>query len=193
MSGLTFFEEGHRYELDGVEIPSVSHILRFMRQEIYGEAPKWMVENAARRGTRVHEITATLDADGTAECDEELLLYVDAYVRFLKDIKPSWTAIEKPYHNAEMGFAGTIDRAGVIDGKRVIVDIKVQEQIKKPLVQAQLNAYGILYGDVDQLLCLQLKKDGTYKLHPVTEDPGIFLACYTIHKTLEKKRRKKRE
>ena len=35
MSNLKFFDEGHRYELDGVEIPSVSELSRFASREVY--------------------------------------------------------------------------------------------------------------------------------------------------------------
>lgn len=37
MANLVFFEENHRYTVDGEEVPSVSELTRFIAKEIYGE------------------------------------------------------------------------------------------------------------------------------------------------------------
>ena len=35
MATLLFFDQGHKYTLDGEELPSVSELCRFLSREIY--------------------------------------------------------------------------------------------------------------------------------------------------------------
>jgi hypothetical protein len=189
---VTLREEDHVYQKpDGTEIDSVSHILRFMSREYYSNIQQYTLDNAADRGTRVHKATEILDKWGEVEADADTEPYIRAYVQFKRDYKPKWDLIEGVRYSSELGFAGTIDRKGVIKGRAAKVDLKVQEQIKKPMVKAQLNGYDKLE-PTEYLYCLQLKKDGTYKLHPIEKDDSEFMACLTLHRALAKKPRKKK-
>lgn len=189
---VSFREDVHEYRLpDGTVIPSVSEILRFMSREIYGGITQWTLDNAADRGTRVHKACEVLDKWGEVECEPDIEPQVRAYVKFCNDYKPQWDSVERAVCNTELGYAGTIDRGGRMNSKKVLVDIKAQEQIKKPLVNAQVNGYNQIYG-AEELYCLQLKKDGTYRLHSIDLDVSEFMACLTLHKALQKKPRKKK-
>ena len=42
MATLLFFDQGHKYTLDGEELPSVSELCRFLSREIYGDVAQWM-------------------------------------------------------------------------------------------------------------------------------------------------------
>ncbi len=191
---ISFQEDNHEYRLpDGTPVPSVSEILRFMSRELYGGIMQYTLDHAADRGTRIHKECEILDKYGTTEADADIVPYLQAYVKFKKEHNPQWDSIERPGYHATMMYAGTTDRIGTMDGKSCILDIKVQEQIKKPMVKAQLNGYALMFAQQpDALYCLQLKKDGTYRLHEVEKDIGEFMACYTLHKALEKKPRKKK-
>lgn len=192
MAQLLFYDADHRYELDGVELPSVSEIIRFLSREIYQDAEQYRLDQAAERGAKVHRALELLDKLGEVEAEEVVLPYCQAYLAFCRDHRVNWELIEKPLASAELGFAGTLDRAGYVDDRRCIVDLKTTATVKKPLVKAQLNAYELLSQAngrpaSEALYCLQLNKDGTYGLYNVTIDDSEFQACLLLHRALRKK------
>ena len=196
MAKLIFFDDRHEYQVDGEIVPSVSEILRFISREVYGDVTQFRLDHAADRGHNVHSACEQLDRFGSAEIDAEIEPYINAYIQFRKDHKPVWGKIEYAMYSSEFGYAGTIDRQGVMDGKPVILDIKSSYKVETSLVTAQLNAYWRLanenYMDVAELWVLHLKKDGTYKLIQVQHDESTFLACFMLHNALKKKSRKKK-
>ena len=197
MGKLIFFDKDHTYQVDGEIVPSVSEILRFMSREIYDTVNQYTLDNAADRGRRVHKACENIDRYGSCEITRDIEPYVRAYMKFINDRSPQWMRIEHASHNAELGYAGTIDRYGLICERNYIVDIKTNSQIKTPLVTAQLNGYDLslqLEGiPVDGLAVLQLRNDGEYRFREIDKNPATFLACLTLHKALKKKSRNKKE
>lgn len=193
MAKLIFFDEGHEYQVDGVRVPSVSEVIRFMSREVYGDINQYTLDNAADRGTRIHKACEVLDKYGKVECDEDIAPYITAYVSFLKLNKPQWTFIEKAMVNEELGYAGTIDRFGVIGSHKVLLDIKSSYTVHKHLATAQLGGYSMLAPETpDDRYILHLKPDGTFKLIDIPADSSLFMACLTLHKAMEKKGRKRK-
>lgn len=190
MATLFLDDELHRYELDGKEVPSVSRILRFLRQDVYADIRQDILDDAAKRGTSVHEACETLDKSGTVDIDDGIEGYVRAYVRFLREHNCEWSAIESPIANRKFWYAGKPDRVGIVDEKLSIVDIKAQSSIHKTLVKAQLNAYKLCFEDVESLFCLQLMRDGKYRLYDVSIDASEFMSCLVLHNALSKKHRR---
>ena len=195
MATLLFFDEGHKYTLDGEELPSVSELCRFLSREIYGEITQYKLDNAAERGTAVHKATEILDKYGTVDVQDDILPYVQAYLTFRKEHEVEWIKIEYALHHPEDRYAGTMDRYGMVDGKKALVDLKSTYTVHKPLCAASLNLYrralqanGV---EVDVLYILHLKKDGKYKLIPMETDELLAVSLITIHKALQKKRRKR--
>ena len=193
MAQLLFFDEGHKYTIDGEELPSVSELTRFISREIYGDVGQFNLDRAADRGTAVHKATELLDKYGTAEIDEDIAPYLQAYIAFRKEHKCEWQKIEYATHHPENLYAGTLDRVGTVDGKLVVLDIKTSSTIQKPLYTAQLNLYRKTLPDpIEQLVILHLKKDGTYKLIDIPIDDTLADACITMHEALKKKKRSKK-
>lgn len=196
MAKLIFFDDRHEYQVDGEIVPSVSEILRFISREVYGDVTQFRLDHAADRGHNVHSACEQLDRFGSAEIDAEIEPYINAYIQFRKDHKPAWSKIEHAMHSQKYGFAGTLDRYGMIGNKAVILDIKSSYKVETALVGAQLNAYRILAEGngmpVDELYVLHLRKDGTYKLIQPLIDERVFMACLTLHDALKKKSRKKK-
>lgn len=216
MKNLKFFDEGYRYELDGIELPSVSEISRFASREVYGnDISKYVLDKACERGTAVHKATEELDKTGKCEISPEYVEYLNAYVKFRKDFNiKEYTYIEKPLADEKTGYAGTLDRVYVIDedfakavkkqcktdisefiGQYAIIDLKTSSTVKKQLAQIQLPAYSnllcsALSNCADFLGILHLKKDGKYKLTPYEDDLSLFNACLTLHKAFAKKSKK---
>lgn len=79
-----------------------------------------------------------------------------------------------------------------------IIDLKSSSVVQNVLALIQLNAYRLStefnkLGDVKALFILHLGKDGKYKLIPYEINPDLFMACLTLHKALQKKKRVKKE
>lgn len=193
MANLVFFDEGHRYELDGEQVPSVSELTRFISREIYGTVTQYTLDTAADRGSKVHKLCEALDKYGSVECPEDVGPYVMAYLNFIKENGPEWLEIEQPHFHPDRLYAGTLDRVGYIDGFYCIVDIKTSASIQKPLYTAQLNLYRkMLPVAVDKLYILHLKKDSTYKLVELPISDELTDACIALHQALKKKPRRKK-
>lgn len=189
---LKFYDNGHIYELDGIPIPSVSEILRYMSREVYGDINQYLLDQAAERGTEVHRATQQLDQTGECTIDCRWEGYLQAYARFLREHVVEWRYIEKPMAHRRLQYAGTLDRVGMLDGQMSVVDIKTNCAVKKALVKAQLNGYRLLcmanrIPKIRRLCCLQLLDTGKYRLYDVAIDPSEFKACLLLHNAMKKK------
>lgn len=197
MSILQYFDRGHIYMLGGERIPCVSDLCRFLHREIYKDAPHWQLEAAADRGTKVHAATESLDKIGRAEIEDEYLPYLQAYVQFRQEHDVQWELIEYADYHPELRYAGTIDRYGLVDGIKTLADLKTTYTVYRSLCGASLNLYRLILEarekQVERLLILHLKKDGTYRTVWIDIDDSVPMALITLHNTLKKKRRKKNE
>ena len=83
-------------------------------------------------------------------------------------------------------------------GKLAIIDLKSSSTVQNVLALIQLNGYKLSteyngLGEVKALFILHLEKDGKYKLIGFEITPDLFMACLTLHKALQKKKRVKKE
>ena len=175
MAELHFEEATHTYTLGGKVLPSVTEIIAPLTGGRYDNPA---AAYAAARGTRIHELCALYDMDALPdEIEAECLGYVKAWAAFCRDYKPTWERIEwagvSDSRTFPIPFAGTVDRIGVIDNVRRVVDIKTAASFDRPARVAlccQLRGYteiawssGISITGAG--LGVQLKKDGSYTLH----------------------------
>lgn len=197
MAKLLFFDTEHEYTLDGEKLPSVSEVCRFISRELYGDIGQFQLDNAAERGSAVHKATEILDKYGKAEISEEIEPYLKAYLLFRKEHKVEWQYIEYATYHPDKLYAGTIDRLGLVDGETWLVDIKSTANITpahRTLYTAQLNLYRrMLSIKPAKLAVLQLKKNGAYRVHELPIEDGLADACLTLHRALQKRRRKMKE
>ena len=189
---ISFDPDTHTYAIDGVEVPSVTTVCRFLAYDQKSDKP-WLARVAADRGTRVHEACAAIDYGLYPEETEDISGYLKAYRRFLKDYRPDWEGIEYTVGSAEIGMAGTIDRLGTLyDGRRCILDIKTGTQLHDAPLRAQLTGYKRLLAldrgfYPEYLYALQLSKDGTYTMVDVRQDDELLNACMFIHNAVRRK------
>lgn len=167
---LEFNQDKHEYSCLGTKLPSVTEICGPLTYSKY-RVDNAVVEQAAFRGSMIHDLTALWDR-GDLEEDTvaaDVAQYLCAWIKFCHDFQPKWEYIEVSL--ATTNFAGTIDRIGVIDGRRVVVDIKTSsamDRANKIALCAQLMGYTFLCWDNDidisyaGSIGVQLRKDGTY-------------------------------
>ena len=196
---MVFDEPSHTYKVDGIILPSITEICSPITYSKF-QVGSAVVEQAAYRGTMVHQMTADYDRgfiDDDYEVETELALYLQAWMNFCHDYQPSWEYAEVQL--ACNFCAGTVDRIGLIDGKRIIADIKTIQSIDRPAkvsAATQIYGYSLLAGenDIDGInvsdsMIIQLKKDGTYSVYRVGEIEkkyqfhavDIFDMAFTIH------------
>lgn len=194
---LTFDAEKHEYWEDGIKLPSVTEICQFANTKDFSGVPPHMRDAAAERGTLIHELCVELDMEGTVECPPELSGYLQAYADFKRGYRvKDWDWIEKMVGGVELGYAGTLDRAGKVEGDQTILDIKTGSNVDKLTLFAQLCGYRkAAPGNYTRLMGLQLRRDGTYRVY---EFPGLdfmrsmfdgwqdpFELCFALYKRRE--------
>jgi len=199
VEGLLFNKQKHIYGLDGYVVPSVSEIIKPLHHIAYGditEEGKQYMADAARRGSKVHSATERYDKEGECEIDEDLVGYMQGYLKFLEEWPVEWTDIERMGVEKNGLFAGTIDRCGFISGEQAIVDIKTTSDIskKKRLVYStQLTAYARILDWVNNdcnLYILNLIKDGTYKLLKVEFEDDLLDSCIYMYYKMNNRRKR---
>ncbi len=116
--------------------PKPFALLQWMKE--VGKSADEIRDAAGRRGSTVH--TLTEDYDRGHQIDllgeggqpiysmEEWGMF-ERYVDFSTRFNPDYSMIEQQVISPELGFAGTLDRIGVVDGKTYLIDIKTSNGI----------------------------------------------------------------
>lgn len=182
-AGLTFEEEGHRYLLDGVRVPSVTQILALGGLSSWDHIPPQVLEAARLRGTAVHlAVQLYLEDDlDWSTVSEGLKPYLDAYQEFQAGSGFVPDRVEHRLVHRVLRFAGTPDQAGPFKGGRAIVELKSGGIVEAAAFQTAGQA--ILE---QQPFCrrfgLELKPNGRPRIVEFTDptDRHVFLAALTI-------------
>ena len=196
MSEVILNEDTHTYIVDGVELPSVTTILRFIRADL-GTVNPSVLAMAAERGKAVHAACEMIDYGGDFEIQDGIEGYLRSYNTFLRDYSPEWVGIESPACSPGRGFAGTIDRWGFIDDAPAVVDLKTvgsptRETYISLCAQTAAYAYCLGYNEGCRRYGLFLKANGDYRLldceewEQKNEFSGleVFAKCYAVHQQL---------
>ena len=186
------FDAGkHRYYYEDIEVPGVSGILKAGNLTNIGFIPKDILERSSRFGTAVHLTTSLYDKGTLDEAilDSALCPYLDGWQQFRADTNCIIEHNEAKVYSRKYHYMGTLDRVVVINGKRLILDIKTG--LVYPSMAIQLSGYQVGYNEGLALkdraigrLVVQLKENGTYSL-PAKDffkpsDFNVFKACLTI-------------
>lgn len=197
---LEFEERNHVYLLEKVPVPSVTTIMKPLSEAYYSKIRDDVLEKAAKRGTAVHNAIETLIQFGFEDIAEEHKLYLKAF----KDWKEQWNVevieTESKIYHKSFRYAGTADLICKENGVLTLVDFKTTSVLSPMLLGVQLEAYkkaleshGI---KVENVVGLQLKKDGTYVratgelLPPSIECYQTFCSLLTVKGYLEKYKNK---
>ena len=85
---LTFDEASHIYRLNGDIIPSVSKLMEPLKDQCYGGISKRTLENAAIKGSAVHNSIENWIKFGIDETPSEHRGYFNGFVEWWKQYKP---------------------------------------------------------------------------------------------------------
>lgn len=193
MEKIDFDEETHIYKINGIAYPSVTEIVRFCSIDEAKNADPYAALAARERGTEVHAACEYYDYTGAVPEDlsEESAPYVAAYIQFLRDNDVKWKLIEHVVGNSRLGFCGTLDRMGTINGVNCIVDLKTSAKVNVPSLTAQLQLYADLLSCDEslppdtQLYGIQLMRNGKYRIYKCDFDSQISTDCMCLYKTLK--------
>jgi hypothetical protein len=142
---------------------------------------------AAKRGTDAHALIQRLARGEEVEPPEQLVGFVDAYLRFVDEWQPRELLVEAPVFSREYGYAGTLDVvAQLADGQTWLLDWKTGAKGIFSEAAVQLSAYKycdfVLGPDgtelpmprIDQAGCVWIRDDSSYALIPVDAGPDTF-------------------
>lgn len=187
---LQFDEEKHQYSDGGIIIPSVTYLLEKYNMTDYGDVLPHILEHGRQLGSVVHRVTElhdkrTLDY---STIDPEALVYLPAWVNFLKVSALEITHIEPRLYSKAYGFAGTPDRIGVLKGKTCVIDIKTPKAFHRA-TGPQTAGYKILAREVlgiriQKRYGVLLSNNGIFRIFPCDSnlDESAFLACLTLER-----------
>lgn len=137
-NNIVFEKKEHRYIVDGIEVPSVSAIIKPLTEELYASIPVNVLENSKRRGKGVHQAIEDYWLFGVVS--EEYKDYVEAFVGFLEERKLKIYRCE--YMVTTGRYAGTVDLILENEyGQLILVDVKTTYKIHHDLLGLQLFAY----------------------------------------------------
>jgi len=185
MSGLSFDEATHTYRYGGRVVPGVTSILAPLND--FNRVPPQVLDAARDLGTAVH-LACELDDLGDldeAALDPALAPYLRAWRAFCADSYVRWYKIEIPEYHRTLGYAGTPDRYGAVQGDLAVVDLKSSAALY-PSVGPQLAAYAHAIDEKKaatiKRIAVQLKADGTYATKTYTDpsDWPVFCSLLTL-------------
>lgn len=141
---LEYYDNTHTYLLDGVELPSITQILKIRFGNKYDRVDRETLKRAAERGTAVHEAIEKYCTQGI----ESDLIEVRNF-KFLQRLY-DFTVIENEvpvilFKDQKPIAAGRLDMVIRIGDKLGGADIKRTATLDKEYVAYQLNLYRIAY------------------------------------------------
>lgn len=168
---IEFVEEEHLYIYDGVIIPSVSEILKFIFPEKYKDVPDYILQNKAEYGSLVHELVEQLENGKTIEelkQDYEFNYIVEAsleqHLRLKKEYEIETISQEEMVCYKGL-YAGRYDSEAMIKGELSLIDRKTTAELDEEYLSWQLSYYELAKGKRYKKLYVEwLPKKGLGKI-----------------------------
>lgn len=187
---LRFEEEPHRYTLipSGRELPSVTRRMAENRLGFNPDGiPESILERASSRGSYVHAGTVLIDQDDLDDgrVPEEYLGYFAAYRKALAETGFVPRVSELRLYSKSWWYAGSPDKVGMRRARRIGWEIKTGATDD---VDVQAGGYDGLWrewfpwAEIDAWECLQLRRDGSYRLWELDVKNGLidFHCCLRV-------------
>lgn len=196
---LVFEPIEHRYELDGVAVPSVTGILKASGLINFDGVPPFILEAALKRGTTVHQAIhfyneRDLDVEEFDRFFPDYAPYLHAWISFCDQRRFLPVLNEHRVASRRYEVAGTADCFGVLDGAGVLLDFATgkPQDVSKDLQTAAYLAIALEWQEDDPALGLffakypvvrryavALRRDATFRLEGYA-DPSDFRKFVTL-------------
>lgn len=177
-----------------IALPRVTQILEAAGLGAdYSAVPPAVLELARVRGTAVHEAIEARHLKYEYGLMPKAAPYLSAYLDFERESGFKPECVEFRIESATWRYCGHPDVVGWLLGKRVLLDYKCMDTVARRPAMRQIAGYRIAWNEqhpterLDLCAVLQLKSDGTYRLHE-HDDRGrtaadvepVFLAALTL-------------
>lgn len=141
---LEYIDETHTYLVDGVIVPSITQIMKIKFGNKYNNIPKEILNNAAKKGTEVHEAIERLCKTGEVTDLKEVKNFIFLQKQYKFEVLENEVPIilfkdDKPIAGGRLDLV--LRQNGVVGG----ADIKRTSNLDKKYLEAQLNLYRIGY------------------------------------------------
>lgn len=159
---LIYQDEGHKYLLDGIELPSVTTLLA----EAGYVDKRWFKDSDADKGKRRHKATEYMDQgvlDWTTVSEADMP-YLQAWIKAKEELEIEVDDVEVQTYHPLLRYAGTIDRLARIKSRPCVIDLKGGVELRWHELQVVL--YGLMVehdGEPPELLDVYLDGKGNYK------------------------------
>jgi hypothetical protein len=169
-SGVIFIEEPRGYWFGDIQLEGLTGMIgRQLFPNKYSAVPEHILENAAKRGHKIHEDIQMYDMIGEVGSDA-----VKWYAELKK--KEKFEVIDSEYLVTDKThFASAIDKVLVKNGKVCLADIKTTYELDKDYISWQLSIYKYLFNlinpgiKVDKLYAIWVRNGA--KMDEVPEIP----------------------
>lgn len=141
-SRVAFDKEAHIYSLDGKVLKGITTLIKTrLFPEMYTDVPESILQRAAARGTKIHDLCEIYDSIGEG-CEQ---VEVKDYIDIVTKNNLRHLATEYIVTDGET-FASGIDKVyEVSDSEVILADLKTTYKLKTEYVTWQLSIYKYLF------------------------------------------------
>ena len=143
---MEFDKETHVYSQGGKQYPSVTQVIH------WGKTPFYPNDGRRERGEEIHRMIDLYDTIGI-DADDAHLYQWKQYLQTGVTVVDS----ERKFINEECGYAGTVDKIIMQNGKYAILDIKTGSYASWHKMQVAAYCYA---SKIERGILLYLKADG---------------------------------
>lgn len=199
---LTFDPVEHRYAWKGARVPSVTQIIASALGDPFANVPEHVLAHKRAIGQAAH-LACHLDDAGELDDEsvhEEVRPYLEAWRAFRREFPARVFVSEQPFYTVAHGYAGTPDRAVLIEPPYAAAWIAVVD-LKTGLPGAAAALQTAAYQHLVAQCCpeivgakhmrrfaLQALSNGRYRLleYAAPSDWRDFLACLAVYRLKER-------
>ena len=141
MYEVKFYEEDHLYTINDIVVPSVSQIAAEVAEVDYSSIPRFILEEAARFGTSVHEgIEAFIRHEPWLPEDPREARCVFSYIKLMQKHKWKIESIEEIVHFDDI-YAGRYDQVVRMEKGLYLLENKTNYALDRNYLSWQLTLY----------------------------------------------------
>lgn len=164
---VEYYEEDHKYYVDGEEVLSVTNLVKIVSEAKYWDDYKnispEVLRRAANKGTKLHKEIEDYETNGIEGNSVEFHNYKRIKQLYDFECKESEQIVLYCDEDNVPMFCGRLDMVIEMDGDIGIADIKRTSSLYPEKVKFQLNLYRLAYmqsygGNIDFLRCIRLRE-----------------------------------